>query len=222
MVPSKLNPAGLGTKNLPQKELFNNKLWFSGSQLLSLPRKCWPDLHVGENFSNYNIDNSSINSVDGESLILTSSCTQSNVNNVNNINLVDRKKLVENKTNFDKNFGVSTVIDIANYIMIYYGLCYDTKLLRCGGRLKNVEIPYESKHPVILPKNNRFTDLIIVFYHCIVQHNGTRDTLNTLCSEYWIPQGRSVNKIIRQCIVCKKHEEKDFIIQNNVPCKKNV
>ena len=169
-----------------------------------------------------NIDNSSINSVDGESLILTSSCTQSNVNNVNNINLVDRKKLVENKTNFDKNFGVSTVIDIANYIMIYYGLYYDTKLLRCGGRLKNVEIPYESKHPVILPKNNRFTDLIIVFYHCIVQHNGTRDTLNTLCSEYWIPQGRSVNKIIRQCIVCKKHEEKDFIIQNNVPCKKNV
>ena len=60
------------------------------------------------------------------------------------------------------------------------GLYYDdTKLLCCGGRLTNADIPYKSKHPIILPKNNRFTDLVIVFYHCIVKHNGTRDTLNT-------------------------------------------
>ena len=75
----------------------------------------------------------------------------------------------------------------------------DTKLLRCGERLKNADIPYESKHPVILLKNHRFTDLVIIFYHCIVEHSGTRDTLNTLHSEYWIPQGRNyVNKILRQ------------------------
>ena len=79
----------------------------------------------------------------------------------------------------------------------------DTKSLRCGERLKNADIPYESKHPVILLKN-RFTDLVIIFYHCIVKHNGTRDTLNTLRSEYWILrvlrlQGRNyVNKILRQ------------------------
>ena len=68
LVPSKLNPADLGTKNLSPKELFSNKLWFRGPQFLSLPRNYWPDLHVGENFSNYNIDNSSINLVDDESL----------------------------------------------------------------------------------------------------------------------------------------------------------
>ena len=76
LVASKLDPANLGTKNLSQKELFSNKLWFSGPQFLSLPGNCWPDLHVGENFSNYNIDDSSINLVDDESLILPSSCTQ--------------------------------------------------------------------------------------------------------------------------------------------------
>ena len=71
----------------------------------------------------------------------------------------------------------------------------DTKLLHCGGRLKNANVPYEPK--------DRFTDLVIVFYHCVVKHNGTRDTLSTLRSEYWIPQGRSyVNNILRQCIVC--------------------
>ena len=71
----------------------------------------------------------------------------------------------------------------------------DTKLLHCGGRLKNANIPYEPM--------DRFTYLVIVFYHCVVKHNGTRDTLNTLRSEYWIPERRSyVNKILRQCRVC--------------------
>ena len=93
LVPSKLNPADLGTKKLSPKELFSSKLWLSGPQFLSLPRNCWPDLHVGENFSNYNIDKSDINLVDGESLILPSSCIQTNVNNVNNLNLVEKEKL---------------------------------------------------------------------------------------------------------------------------------
>ena len=52
LVKSKLDPANLGTKNLSQKELFSNKLWFSGPQFLSLLGNCWRDLHVGENFSN--------------------------------------------------------------------------------------------------------------------------------------------------------------------------
>ena len=120
LVTSKLNPADLGTKNLSPKELFSNKLWFSGPHFLSLPRNCWPHFYVGENFSNNNIDNSSINLVDGESLILPSSCTQSNVNNVNNLNLVAKEELLEDKSaclisTFDKNFGLSPVIDITNY-----------------------------------------------------------------------------------------------------------
>ena len=78
----------MGTKHLSPKELFSNKFWFSGLQFLISPRNCWPDLRVGENFSNYNINNSSINLVDDESLILPSCCTQSNVNHVNNLNLV--------------------------------------------------------------------------------------------------------------------------------------
>ena len=91
-----------------------------GPQFLSLLRNCWPDLHVAENFSNYNIDSSSIGLVDGESLLLPSSCTQSNVNNVNNLHLVAKQELLEDKSpclisTIDKNLGVSPVIDIANH-----------------------------------------------------------------------------------------------------------
>ena len=50
LVPSKLNPADLSTKNLSPKELFSNKLCFSGPQFLSLPRNCWPDLNLKKTF----------------------------------------------------------------------------------------------------------------------------------------------------------------------------
>ena len=111
-------------------------------------------MHVGEKISNYNIDNSSINLVDGESLILTNSCTQNNVNNVNNRNLADKEELFENKSTclisaFDKNFGVSTVIDIANYSSYM-------KLLRVTGcvikflkKLKSLKNPNYTYKPYI-------------------------------------------------------------------------
>ena len=148
----------MGKKNLSPKELFSNKLWFRGPQFLSLPRNCWPDLHVGENFSNYNIDNSSINLADGESLILPSSCTQSNVNNVNNFNLVAKEELLEGKSiclicTFDKNFGVSSVIDIANYSSYM-------KLLRVTGwvikfieKLKSLKNSNYTHEPYITSSN---------------------------------------------------------------------
>ena len=108
--------------------------------------------------------------------------------------------------------------NLLNQLGLYYD---DMKLLRFGGRLKNADIPYESKHLVILPKNHRFTDLVIVFYHCLVRHNGTGDTLNMLRSEYWIPQGKSyVNEMLRQCIVCKKHGGKAYYYPEECPLPK--
>ena len=35
------------------------------------------------------------------------------------------------------------------------------KILRVGGRLKNASLPFESKHPVILPGNHRVTKMLI-------------------------------------------------------------
>ena len=143
LVPSKLNPAIWVQKIYPQK---NYLVTNYGLVVLSLLRNWWPDLHVGENFSNCNIDHSSINSVDGESLILSSSCTNSNAKNVNNLNLVDKEKLVENKCTclirtFHKNFGVSTVIDITNYSS-YMKLLHVTEwVIKFIERLKSLKNP---------------------------------------------------------------------------------
>lgn len=48
--------------------------------------------------------------------------------------------------------------------------------MRVGGRLKNADIPYDAKYPILLPKNNAVTMLIIRNTHFEAMHGGPRAT----------------------------------------------
>lgn len=82
----------------------------------------------------------------------------------------------------------------------------DQQILRVGGRLELSELPYELKHPIILPKDNHITDLIIKHYHEKIKHQGRGITLNEIRSNgYWIVHGVSmVNRTIKDCVTCRK------------------
>lgn len=78
-------------------------------------------------------------------------------------------------------------------------------VLRMAGRLQNSDLPYNKKHPVILPKNCNITDLIIRNEHLSLLHAGPKMTLASLCLNYWIiNSNREVKKIINRCVVCFK------------------
>ena len=47
---------------------------------------------------------------------------------------------------------------------------------RCGGRLSNADLPYHTKHPIIIPRNNHLAKLIVRRAHERILHNGVRDT----------------------------------------------
>lgn len=82
---------------------------------------------------------------------------------------------------------------------------------RCGGRLENANIPYHTKHPVLLPGNHPYTTLLIQRSHECVFHNGTKETLTEIRAKYWVVKGRSiVKKIINQCMVCRKAEGRHY------------
>ncbi len=57
---------------------------------------------------------------------------------------------------------------------------------RCGGRLKNADILFSTKHPVLLTKQHTFTTLLVQAAHRRVQHNGVRETLGEVRVKYWI------------------------------------
>ena len=82
-------------------------------------------------------------------------------------------------------------------------------LLCIGGRLKNK--PYgndESRHPVILPKNNQVSDIIILYFHQISAHSGQEYVLSLLRKKYWIIEARlSVRRLVRSYFDCKRRCE---------------
>ena len=78
-------------------------------------------------------------------------------------------------------------------------------LLRVGGRLRWATMPFESKHPAILPKDHFVTDLLIRHYHEESGHAGALHVLAALREKYWIVNGLStVKRTVRSCFHCRR------------------
>ena len=81
--------------------------------------------------------------------------------------------------------------------------------LRVGGRLENALIDYNSKHPLILPKDSPVSRLIIEYAHQSVGHLGTNTVLARVREKYWILGATKIIKgIINKCVVCRKYKAK--------------
>ena len=81
-------------------------------------------------------------------------------------------------------------------------------LWRCGGRLANADIPYGTKHPVLLPRDYPLTSMIVREAHDRVRHNNrVKETLTEIRTKFWIVKGRSlVRSVIYHCVVCRRFE----------------
>lgn len=78
-------------------------------------------------------------------------------------------------------------------------------MIRVGGRLGNAMIPYESRHPLLLPKSHRLTQLIIEEEHVRSMHAGLQATMCAVRQRFWpIAMRSTTRKIIRDCVTCFK------------------
>ncbi|XP_015118496.1 uncharacterized protein LOC107042119 [Diachasma alloeum] len=78
--------------------------------------------------------------------------------------------------------------------------------MRLKGRLKNSELHPEQIHPIILPRQSRFTTLVIAEAHQKTLHGGTQLTLAYTRQRYWILGGRgTVRAYILRCAICARH-----------------
>ena len=79
--------------------------------------------------------------------------------------------------------------------------------IRCRGRLENADICEGAKHPILLPRDHRYTALVIQMYHEKAFHTGCSQTLSLIRNKFWIPQGRAaVRRVLEKCVVCRRHE----------------
>lgn len=83
--------------------------------------------------------------------------------------------------------------------------------MRCEGRLKHAEfLPYSVRFPVILPRKNWVTKLIVKHYHELGKHvSGTNQTLAAVSARYWIISGREeIREWEKECAKCRKLKAK--------------
>lgn len=82
----------------------------------------------------------------------------------------------------------------------------DNGLLRVGGRLTRGSLPEDTKHPLLLTKDQHVAALILKDLHQQLGHSGLNHMLSALRRRYWITGATSaVRKIIAECCFCKKY-----------------
>lgn len=77
--------------------------------------------------------------------------------------------------------------------------------LRVGGRLKNSDLQYDARHPLLLPKSGQFITLLITDLHIKNAHVGPNSLIAILQRNYWILSARrAVRNVTFKCISCYK------------------
>ena len=77
-------------------------------------------------------------------------------------------------------------------------------LIRVEGRLRHAPLPYDARHPVVLPAHH-VSDLIISHAHLRTLHGGPQLTLSVLRNNYWVLRAREgVRAIVHRCTVCTR------------------
>jgi hypothetical protein len=72
--------------------------------------------------------------------------------------------------------------------------------LRVGGRLGRLLLPFNEKHPIIMPQRHNVTKLIIQLIHQREGHMGSKQVLAAIRKSFWIIHGPSeVRKQIKGC-----------------------
>ncbi|PFX13817.1 hypothetical protein AWC38_SpisGene22069 [Stylophora pistillata] len=84
-------------------------------------------------------------------------------------------------------------------------------VVRSDGRLENAEyLPYDVKYPIILPRKEWVTKLIVRWYHQQGNHpSGTHQTLAMLSSRFWLMQRREeIRECKGECYECRRRKAK--------------
>lgn len=64
-------------------------------------------------------------------------------------------------------------------------------ILRVGGRLRYSDLPYQEKHPIIVPRKGHLVNLLIDRAHLQTLHGGTQLMMAILQKEFWIINSRN-------------------------------
>ena len=234
----KNNPADLPSRGISFIELKNSVIWFQGPEWLNhdfvdytekevetMPMACLKELRVKEKNIVMNIIEKCDDGIGNVMLIERFSSFEKLINSTAFVLLFFEKlkfklKLKKECLCYNELKEQAEILWIKEsqngrvlkeWKVSFMLFCDENKVWRCGGRLGNAELPYNTKYPILLPKGHLFTLLVVRRAHQRVLHSGAKDTLTEIRSSYWIPQGRSfVRNYINHCVICRRYNSSSY------------
>ena len=80
-------------------------------------------------------------------------------------------------------------------------------LIRLKGRLAESSLSYDAQHPILMPNNHKFVELLMKDRHEKLKHVGKETVLASLRQKYWITHARNaIKNVIKKCTKCKKYK----------------
>ncbi|CAD6210186.1 GSCOCG00010884001-RA-CDS [Cotesia congregata] len=174
----KLNPADCASRGLDAKNLTQHNLWWSGPPWLEKSPEHWPTLSISP-ISPSDIEKARIFWIKTTQTAYFSS----------------EISTIQSGKQLTKSHALSRLIARLD----------PQGILRVGGRLQNSLLDDESKHPPILPRKCKLSELLIADAHSRTLHGGTQLTLTYLRRQCWILGGRApIKSFIHRCLVCAR------------------
>ncbi|GFW04299.1 integrase catalytic domain-containing protein [Trichonephila clavipes] len=197
-VPSVLNPADLVSRGLRPCDLPNLRLWWHGPQFFEKGKLSSEETSLSPvNECEYSKELKTGSSSD---IITSSVCVSTNCVSSILSTLLRKSFLAEIKSLQSKG-----VVSPNSKLRNLNPFIDSDGLLRVGGRLSNSDLPYDNKHPAILPGNHNLTFQIIVHFHRKNLHTGASSLLHYVREKFWPLNGRSLcRKVVHECLVCFK------------------
>ena len=85
-------------------------------------------------------------------------------------------------------------------------------ILRVGGRISSSATSWETKHPIILPKNQHVSELIVKNAHLQCGCMGRETVLSRLRTRFWIVGANLLTRrVTKHCFSCRKRQGKPII-----------
>ena len=132
----------------------------------------------------------------------------------NEVNDARRLWLIDNQASIIKD---GTFCDLVRNLNLVKD---DMGLLRSFSRLKNANIPYDTKAPILVNTNHKLAELIVYYCPLRVLHRATKQTLTEVRSMFWITRGRRfISKLLHRCTKCKRLNARPYEYPNfsNMP-----